>query len=281
MPFENGGKTLLTGDWIGPEDPAWQAYLEKAPHDFYHLPDYVALTAGQMAAEPVAFVAHAGDASLFIPLHLRRLPIELGAADGLKDALSPYGYPAPLLIAPEDKRAECCAELMAAFVDAARSAGIVTAFLRLHPLLTLPEEAIRSAGTFVEHGPTVFIDLSEPVERFWTETNNGHRLGIRKLEKAGFEARFDHWEAFDDFIEIYRLTMEHVKATEDYFFDRAYFEGLRSALGERLHLCTVHAPDGMVAAAGLFPEIDGLVQNHLSGTHPAFRKQAPSKFLPA
>ncbi|MGI9416639.1 MAG: GNAT family N-acetyltransferase, partial [Geminicoccaceae bacterium] len=262
----------MTIGWIGPEDAAWQAFLEQTPHDFYHLPGYVALTARQSGAEPAAFIARDGDAALLVPLHLRSLPDELGAADGLKDALSPYGYPAPLLIAPEDARAERGAELMAAFVDAARAAGIVTTFLRLHPLLTLPEPALRSVGTLVEHGPTVVIDLSEPVARFWTETNNGHRLGIRKLEKADFVARFDYWEAFDDFIEIYRLTMEHVQATEDYFFDRDYFLGLREALGEQLHLCTIHAPDGQVAAAGLFPEVDGLVQNHLSGTHPAFRK---------
>ena len=269
----------MTSGWIGPGDAAWQAYLEEAPHDFYHLPGYVALTAEQTGAEPVAFFAHAGDASLFIPLHLRSLPSELGASNELKDALSPYGYPAPLLTAPEADRAERCSELMTMFVAAARTTGIVTVFLRLHPLLTLPEQAMRSVGKLVEHGPTVLIDLARPKERLWSETRRDHRLAIRRLEREGFEARFDRWEGFDDFIGIYRCTMEHVKATEDYFFDRRYFEGLRSALGERLHLCTVHAPDGRVAAAGLFPAIDGLVQNHLTGTHPSFREQAPSKFL--
>lgn len=265
--------------WIEPGAPAWQACLEKAPHDFYHLPAYVTLTARQTGAEPVAFYAESGSVSLLVPLHLQELPDDLGPTDGLRDAVSPYGYPTPLLVGPEGEREARAAELMSEFVEAARTAGIVSVFLRLHPLLPLPEPALRSVGTLVEHGPTAVIGLSDPVAQFWTETNNGHRLGIRKAEKAGFVTRFDHWEAFDDFIEIYRLTMQHVNATTDYFFDKAYFEGLRDALGEHLHLCTVHAPDGRVAAAGLFPEVSGLVQNHLSGTHPDFRKNAPSKLM--
>lgn len=268
----------LTEAWIGPEDTAWRTYLEQSSHDFYHLPGYVALTAKRSDAKPIAYIAQAGDASLFVPLHLRDLPDDLGAASGLKDAVSPYGYPTPLLMAGEGERAAHGAELLSAFVEAARAAGIVTIFLRLHPYLTLPEAALRAAGTLIEHGPTVTIDLSRP-DKFWTETRNGHRLNIRKLEKAGFEARFDHWDAFDDFIEIYRLTMKHVNATEDYFFDRSYFQDLHETLGESLHLCTIHAPDGQVAAGAVQTEVDGLVQGHLAGTHPAFRKRAPATFL--
>ena len=63
-----------------------------------------------------------------------------------------------------------------------------------------------------------------------------------------------------------------------YFFEDAYFEGLRDALGKSLHLCVVEK-DGVIAAAGLFVETDGIVQYHLSGTDDAFRTVQSTKLM--
>jgi len=55
-------------------------------------------------------------------------------------------------------------------------------------------------------------------------------------------------------------------------------EGLRHALGERIHLCTVSRGD-QVASAGLFSELNGIVQYHLGGTKDEFLQDSPMKLM--
>ena len=52
-----------------------------------------------------------------------------------------------------------------------------------------------------------------------------------------------------------------------------------TALAEQLHLCTVLAPDGTVASAGLFFEHDGIIHYHLGATAEEHLRRAPSKLM--
>lgn len=68
--------------------------------------------------------------------------------------------------------------------------------------------------------------------------------------------------------------MDRHSAAPFYFFDDAYFDGLRKVLGERLHLLVVQLEQAVVAA-GLFAETAGIVQYHLGGRTP--RSRAPRR----
>jgi lipid II:glycine glycyltransferase (peptidoglycan interpeptide bridge formation enzyme) len=104
-------------------------------------------------------------------------------------------------------------------------------------------------------------------------------MDIHRAAQLGYVARVDEdWACLDVFKDLYRVTMARRSAASFYFFDDSYFDGLRDALGERLHLCLVKK-DGDVAAAGLFAETDGTVQYHLSGTADAFRMVQPTKLM--
>jgi len=72
--------------------------------------------------------------------------------------------------------------------------------------------------------------------------------------------------------------MTRVEAERYYYFPPWYFTELRESLGGHLHLCIVEI-DGQVASAGLFTEICGIVQYHLSGTRDAFLKYCPLKSM--
>jgi hypothetical protein len=87
---------------------------------------------------------------------------------------------------------------------------------------------------------------------------------------------FAWWEGF---IGVYLETMRRVGATRRYFFSRDYFADLKQALGSRLHLWSVHSPQGALAAASIFIETDGIVQFHLGGTAAEFSSFAPAKLL--
>jgi hypothetical protein len=262
--------TAMRAELLGVEGPRWAAFLQETPHDFYHLPAYVALCARQEAGEPRALLVEGGGARLLLPLIIRGIP-----GSDKTDATSPYGYPGPLVGGTADPTFP--REALVVGVTALRRIGVVSTFVRLHPLLNpWPLEGI---GTVLEHGQTVSIDLTLPEDTLWAQMRLNHRRDIRRALQLGYVARMDEsFDAYRSFGRLYRLTMERRAASPYYFFDDAYFDGLRDALGGRLHLCVVEK-GGAIAAAGLFVETDGIVQYHLSGTDGAVTDMRPTKLM--
>ena len=256
----------LTGDPLRPDsaqrvvklldvdDPEWQAVLESVPHDFYHLPGYVALAAAEAGGRPCALAVRGGGASLLVPLIIR----EVGP--GIHDATSPYGYPGPLLA--DGGPGAMGVALRHGFRHLAER-GVVAAFLRLHPLLNIDQGSL--PGRLVGHGDTVSIELPASDDDLWRRLRKNHQRDISRAARLGYAARMDDaWEHFGTFQRLYRETMERRGATSSYFFSGEYFRALRAVLGDRMHLCVVEG-DGRVAAAGLFVETSSIVEYHLSG----------------
>ena len=265
------------GEFIEPGDLRWRRVLARARHDVYHLPEYAIAAAKEEGGTPTAFFAENDDTALLIPLIIRDLPPSLSAPLDWRDATTPYGYACPIVAGRVD--AESVSPFIASFRDAGRAAGLVTAFFRLHPLLTLPDEIFTPFGALEKSGVTVYIDLQRSSAELWSDTRRDHRTGVRKLQSAGYVATVDDWSRYDEFIQAYRQTMERVGASDFYFFSDEYFADLRAALEGRLHLCTVSSPTGEFAAGGLFCVTDGMVQYHLSSTADAHVGVAPSKLM--
>lgn len=266
----------MTAELISPGDARWEAVLEATPHDAYHLPAYTALVAREEGGQPAAFYAEEDGAALLVPLVLRPLPPELGAPGDWHDAASPYGYPAPLLAGGPAARH---ARLFRRLVEVGPGEALVSAFLRLHPLLPFPEEVLPEGARLVRHGQTLWVDLTQPWSEVERQMRPRHRGYARALASTGYQVRFDAWDDYPAFVELYRATMRRVAAAPYYWFSDRYFAGLRTALGAALHLVTVLAPDGTPAAAALFFEHAGTVQYHLGGTADEAVPHAPAKLL--
>lgn len=264
-----------SGAFSAYSNPEWTAFLQIAPHDFYHLPGYTALSAAWDEGTAEAYVGP----ELLIALQIRSLPDSIdGQLSGLADAVSPYGYPAP--IHPENAEPDILRDAFQEFVAVGKERGLVTTFLRLHPILSDPLcEALKEPVEGVEvvaTGETVCLDLrgSNDLESTFRQ---GHAYEIRKLREEGYSVRFDDESDFPTFVSIYSDTMERVGAEPFYHFDMEYFNALRDCLGGRFHLAAVVTPEGDVASAGLFPVTGEIMQYHLSGTREKYRKSAASK----
>jgi Acetyltransferase (GNAT) domain len=259
----------MRGCLLRASDPMWTSFLDETPHDFYHLPAYALLSAAEEGGEPWAIYVEDRDSRLLLPLVVRPL------TDGGRDAKSPYGYPGPIVTGTDRRDFE-----RDALIEGKRlleEEGIVSLFVRLHPLLNRSVPA--GVGTLVRHGDTVSVDLTLPMATLWSQTRHGHRNDINRSVKAGHRVGLDNaWTHFEEFKRLYLATMTRVSADRSYFFDDAYFEGLRQALGERLHLIVVQI-DGAVAAAGLFVETCGIVEYHLSATDERFARNQPTKLM--
>jgi Acetyltransferases len=269
LPRQGGPvRSTLKGRLVDVHAPEWVAMLRAAPHDFYHLPAYVALSAVQEGGQPRAICVTDDGRAMLLPLVIRSIP------GGGFDATSPYGYPGPIGIGTNDPAFLRVA--LVAGLQVLHQAGIVSAFIRLHPLLNpLPPMGI---GTLVRHGGTVIVDLTLPTEELWAQTRLNHRRDIARAIGLGYVARMDKdWRHLESFKRLYQAKMARRSAAPFYFFEGGYFDGIRDALGESLHLCVVEK-DGAIAAAGLFVETNGIV-HHLSGTGDAFRMVQPTKLM--
>ncbi len=258
--------------FIAPCDASWTEALARLRHDFYHLPGYVALSARWEGGRPTAFLYESGGSLALVPL------IVHGLDDGLCDAVSPYGYPSPLF--SEGSGVGFQREALEAFAAEGRDLGLVSSFVRLHPLLqpSLPASEAGAWSVF-EHGPTIALPLAEAQEDWLRRVSRNHRRNVRDLRRAGYTVRIGEPERLEDYARVYAETMERLDAAEHYRFPPSHFRELAEVLGERLLFVAVHAPEGETAAAGLFTCTGAIAQAHLSGTATAHLAAAPSKLM--
>jgi Acetyltransferase (GNAT) domain len=268
----------LQARFLEPGAPMWRALLHTMRHDIYHLPQYACFAARrQEIGVPLAFVAQEPGGCLLVPLIVRRIPREMG--DGLYDAISPRGFPGPLLGADPSCDPGFVDRAVEALADGLRSRQIVTAYLRLHPLLPPPVEALRRVGAVVEHGDSVSIDLTLSPEELGRQTRTNHRRDINKATRLGYVARIDEtWQRLDAFVAVYQQSMERLGADVFWRLSRDYFSDLRESLDRNVHLCIVELR-GEVAAGGILTEEDGIVEYHLAGTADAHVAASPSKLV--
>jgi hypothetical protein len=263
------------------DDPRWPQALALAPHDVYQLPSYATFAARhQHPGRPMAFVARDGDRALVVPLIVRPVPDWLDPSRSWTDAISPRGYAGPVATRADGPADDAfVARALDSLAAALRAEGIVTAFVRLHPLSDVPLDALAERGTVVEHGTSVSIDLTRPAEELRRHLRQNHRRDIDRARRGGYAARIDdRWQAFDAFLDAYAESMERLGSDTFWRLSRTYFEDLRAALGEHLHLGVVER-EGAVVAGALLTEIGDLVEYHLAGTRNADVGASPSKLL--
>ena len=262
-------RDALEAHLVEPGATAWTDILAQARHDFYHLPEYVAVSALNDGGEPRGLIVADGERQLLLPLVVR--PVE----DGLRDASSPYGYPGPVQTGEPDAVFEARALLSG--IELLRDMGMVSLFVRMHPLLNPQPPA--DVGLAVRHGDTVAVDLTLSEEDLWKQTRRNHRQQIKQALRKGYVVEFDEdWTYAPEFESLYRATMERRSADAYYHFSSTYFDSLREALGDRLHLA-VAVLDDTVTAAAIFAVTGDIVQMHLTGHDEQFAADQPMKLL--
>lgn len=260
----------------------WAQALRVVRHDLYHLPGYLEFaTRHQEPGEAAAFVAEDGDRVLLLPMVVRQVDLPAdGAPDPagrVLDATSPRGYGGPVTNAPDDTG--FLIDALAAVRETLRDAGIVALFARLHPLLVPDIGLLGRAGTVVEHGNSISVDLAWDDDAWRRGMRGSHRRDIANAVAAGYRARIDEaWSRLDEFADHYDLAMRRLGAAPFWRLSRDYFLELREALDGAAHLC-VAEHEGNLAAAALLTEVDGVVEYHLAATAPRHMAASPSKLI--
>ncbi|GAB2683712.1 hypothetical protein GCM10027194_16230 [Thalassiella azotivora] len=232
--------------------------------DVYFRSGYGLACAVGEAGEWVGLSVH--EDAWLMPLVARPVDTALGV-DGVRDAQSPYGYSgvyADPALSASDRR-----DAWEAALDALRSMGVVSLFLRHSPLV--PQDVPTHLGrAVVRDHPTVAMTLSDP-DAAWSALSGRARTAVRKAERLGMRADVRRATRDDlapdaPFRTLYEATMRRLSARPEYVFGDAYYDALLDGLGEDLWLAGVEHPARGCVSAALLMRHGPRLHYHLSGS---------------
>ena len=178
--------------------------------------------------------------------------------EGPRDVISPYGYGGPTGLG-----------FWEPYEDWARERGVVSTFVRFHPLLANQQ----GAPIHVEQlAPTVAWRV-EPERDLLAGLHFKHRNKVRKAENAG--ATVEQHGGLAEFVPLYEDTMRRIDADPFYLFEPAYWE----RLGELPLVRFDAAIDGDVVASALCLPSRPWLHYHLSGTTDKGRETGSSTLV--
>lgn len=187
------------------------------------------------------------------------------------DFATPYGYGGWII---EGENTE---KLLAEYESWCRKNGIISEFVRFHPVLK-NHELLEKNYDVVPLGDTISLDLSSP-EVIWENITSKNRNVIRKAQKNGIEIRIGRSkELFETFREIYNSTMDKDNADEYYYFAPEFYESILSDLEENAQIfCAVL--DEKIIAAAIMLAANGRMNYHLSGSIREYSNLAPTNLI--
>lgn len=187
------------------------------------------------------------------------------------DITTPYGY-GGWLIEGEDTK-----ELFEAYQDWCERNGIISEFVRFHPMVKNHEKA-SCFYEVIQLGEVVHMDLESP-EAIWSNLTGFNQNRIRKAIKNGvkiYNGRYP--EIYEVFRKIYNSTMEKVGAEDYYFFEPEFYTSVLNDLPQNAQVFYA-VKDGTVIAASIMLAANGMMNYHLSGSLREYSSLAANNLL--
>ncbi len=232
-----------------------------ARREVFAHPAYVSVFAGE-GEEPLAAYAETPGGWILYPFVLRRIEAS-GASSGergLCDLTTPYGYGGPFAWGDAATGAD---GFWSAFDAWARETGVVSEFVRLS---LFDEQLLPYPGERAAVADNVVRDLGPEPDELWRDFDHKVRKNVKRARSRGVEIEVDEsGERLDDFLRIYRATMDRREARSGYYFPPELFESLGRELGGQLaYLHALH--EGRVVSTELALVSADNVYSFLGGT---------------
>lgn len=208
----------------------------------------------------------------------RPLPESLDPEHRLFDIVTPYGYGGPLMEEVTGDPVALAKAYDEAFSEYCRQESIVCEFVRFHPMVK-NHENWDAVYEVLPLRKTV-LTILDGVEDIMLECmGKSTRKLIRKIMKSDIHTEIiPQPREVEHFKKIYYDTMERNEASEYYYFDDSYFQGLIDELGDHLVNVNIFQGDTCIAS-GLYFYTDESFHMHLSGTRHEFLHLSPAFVL--
>ena len=215
----------------------WESWPQR---EVYAHPSYVKLyTDDTSCALCVSYQSSEGN--VLYPFILRDLTAEPFWSPGIgpaADIITPYGYGGPFVWGHQDS--ECVADLFwPQFGEWAIQRTIVSEFVRF---TLFPQTVLQYPGQKEEKLQNIVRTLDLDQNELLMDFKHKVRKNVKKAVRSGVEIEVDpDGRRLDEFLRIYRHTMDRRGASRTYYFPRDYFERLQRELAGQF--CYFHALD--------------------------------------
>ena len=248
--------------------------------DIYYMCEYAVSFMENEDGVPYLLSYEDGDCRLCYPIiekDIANFPKFKGILEEGKyfDWNTPYGYGGPLSDMPcftQEQQTKFKNELF----ELAHKRGIVSQFLRFHPLLQ-NQQVCNTAIENIYIKDTVFIDL-DTEEDLLVQMDSKNRNLIRKAQKSGIVIEHDKGTRIADFMRIYETTMDRDNATKFYYFPRSYYDYMQCNMSDEVEYFYAYK-DGEMVAASIFFYSGQSMHYHLSANLVEYRTYAPTNLL--
>jgi serine/alanine adding enzyme len=251
----------MTGSFavIGIDDARWEETTTPTEADVFYHPDFCRFRYGGSRDRPVMF-RYEDDLGIVFDVTVVRqiaeLPFfaEVGSHFGSSpvDLVSPE-YNGPMVVGSFKDQSELLRRYRDAVGEYCRDHGVVTEFVRVHPLSECVQE-LNGVEALVTASEIVYVDLKAGYEVAANGYRRGHRRTIKRAAKEGahIEIVAPTPQRIERLAAAYAETMLRRGAGTYYSHDLAYFESLFQNLGNRALLVEAYAGNGGLAAVNVF-----------------------------
>ena len=191
--------------------------------------------------------------------------------DTFYDITTPYGYGGWIIEGIESET------LFSAYDDWMKENGIISEFVRFHPMLQNQQKCDGFYET-VRLGEVVHMDISNP-DIIWENFTSKNRNVIRKAIKNGvkiYNGRFP--KIYETFRTIYNGTMDKDNAEQYYYFGEEFYKSVLEDLSQNAQVFYAEK-EGIIIAASIFLFANGRMNYHLSGSLREYSNIAPTNLL--
>lgn len=253
----------------------WRAVHRAWPvREVFAHPSYVRLFAGERD-EPLAAYAQTPSGFILYPFVLRPITAAhlVGSEPPAYDITSPYGYGGAFHSGADEVAAK---GFWSAFDDFCRSRQVVSEFTRL---CLFEDRRLPYPGAAERKLVNVVRDLRTPQDQMWREVDHKVRKNVNKARRLGVHIDVDETGAhLDDFLRIYRGTMDRRNARAHFYFPRGFFEAIIHELPG--HFTFFHARHGgRVVSTELVLASAHTLYSYLGGTERSAFELRPNDLL--
>lgn len=243
---------------------AWLALWQRWPlQEVYAHPGYVRLYA-EAPHRAICAALQSDQGCVLYPFIMRSIGGEPWCVGlpALHDLITPYGYGGPFFWGEGD-REEVATRFWTQFDQWAASQAVVSEFIRFS---LFSDALLPYPGQREVKQENVICPLDQGDELRWMSFEHKVRKNVNKAKKSGLSILFDpEGQRLDDFLHIYRETMDRRSAASGYYFSRAYFERLQREIpGQYMYVHALH--EGQVVSTELVLVSKEAVYSFLGGT---------------
>ena len=191
------------------------------------------------------------------------------------DQSTPYGYGG--WIFDGEVSEENINSLNRAYEHYCRSEGIISEFVRFHPLMG-SDTVCSKIYEIVVHGPIVCMDISDP-GIIWRNMSKSKRNSIRKAIQSNVTIHYGlNAGLIQQFQELYNHTMEKNQAKQYYFFGKEFYNSILTDLRENA-LVFYAMKDDLVIASDIMIMAGHKMNSHLGGSDTKYNEYQPQTLL--